>query len=65
MTADPTDAPSLPHYHRPSLAEIMSDESVKPVTDVRDLAIDGFFESDEELDEFLHFYRDQRQADAR
>jgi hypothetical protein len=43
----------------------MSDESVKPVQDVRDLAVDGFFESDEELDEFLHFYRDQRQADAR
>lgn len=65
MTADPADAPSLSQYHRPSLAEILSDESVEPVRDVHDLAVEGFFESDEELDEFLHFYRDQRQADAR
>ena len=65
MTADPAGAAALPHYHRPSLAEILSDESLRPVQDVHDLAIEGFFESDEELDEFLHFYRDQRQADAR
>jgi hypothetical protein len=65
MTADPADASVLPQYHRPSVAEILEDESVKTVGDIRDLAVEGFFESDEELEEFLHFYRDQRQADAR
>jgi hypothetical protein len=51
VTADPADVPSLSQYHRPSLAEILSDESVKPVRDVHDLAVEGFFESDEELDD--------------
>lgn len=63
MTADPTDLHSFPAYHRPTLEEILRDENVKTVENIHDLAIDGFFESDEELDEFLRFYREQRQSD--
>ena len=53
VTADPTDLDSFPRYHRPTLEEILRDENVKPVENIHDLAVDGFFESDEELDEFL------------
>ncbi len=33
-----------------------------PIKDVSELAIPGFFESDEELDEFLAWYRAERDA---
>ena len=63
MSANPADLHSFPSYHRPTLEEILRDEKVKTVENIHDLAVDGFFESDEELDEFLRFYREQRQAD--
>jgi hypothetical protein len=63
VTADPTDLDSFPHYHRPTLEEILRDENVKPVENIHDLAVDGFFESDEELEEFLHLYHEQRQSE--
>jgi hypothetical protein len=63
VTADPTDLDSFPAYHRPTLDEILRDENVKTVENIHDLAIDGFFESDEELEEFLRFYHEQRQSD--
>lgn len=63
MTADPTHLDPLPAYHRPSLDEILRDENVKTVENIHDLAVDGFFESDEELEEFLRSYHEQRQSD--
>ena len=63
MTADPMDLHSFPTYRRPTLEEILLDESVKTVENIHDLAIEGFFESDEELEEFLRFNHEQRQSD--
>ena len=64
MTAESADLGAFPPYHRPTLEEILRDESIKPVENIHELAVDGFFESDEELEEFLHFYREQRQAEV-
>ncbi|HEY3867770.1 MAG TPA: hypothetical protein VGM10_05450 [Actinocrinis sp.] len=65
MTADTSDFGSLPRYHRPTVDEILGDENVEPVKNIHDLAVPGFFESDDELEEFLRFYHEQRQAETR
>lgn len=65
MTAEASDPGPFPLYHRPTREEILRDENVKPVENIHDLAVDGFFESDEELQEFLRFYHEQRQAETR
>ena len=62
MTADPTNYAPLPDEPDPSLDELLREAGSRPVENIHDLAIDGFFESDEELEEFLHFYHDQRQG---
>lgn len=64
VTAEPVEPRPLPSYRRRSVDEILADPRVKTVENVHDLAIDGIFGSDEELEEFLRFYREQRQADA-
>lgn len=64
VTAEPVDPRPLPTYQRRSADEILADPSVKTVENVHDLAVDGIFGSDQELEEFLRFYRDQRHADA-
>lgn len=64
MTAEPAEPRPLPSYQRRSVDEILADPRVKTVENVHDLAIEGTFGSDEELEEFLRFYREQRQADA-
>ena len=63
MTASSMDPDWLPTYQERTLEEILRDENVQTVENIHDLAVDGFFESDEELEEFLRFYREQRQSD--
>jgi hypothetical protein len=62
VTASPMDPDWLPAYQERTLDEILRDENVKTVENIHDLAVDGFFESDEELEEFLRFYHEQRQS---
>jgi hypothetical protein len=44
--------------------EVLSDPRVKTVESIDDLAVDGIFDSEEDLAEFLRFYHEQRRADA-
>jgi len=48
---------------RVSAAELARRQGVQPIKDVRDLALPGFFESDEELDEFIAFVYASRRAE--
>jgi hypothetical protein len=48
---------------RASLKELAAAKGVRPVQSVEEMAVDGIFESDEELDEFLRQVRAWRQAD--
>ncbi len=48
---------------RVSLEELAHRKGVRPVTSVEEMAQDGVFASDEELEEFLAFVRCARQAD--
>ncbi len=64
MSAEPVEPRPLPSYQRRSADEILADARVKTVENVHDLAVDGVFDSDEDLEEFLRFYREQRQADV-
>jgi hypothetical protein len=63
MTDAPIEPEPMPIGPRPTLEEILRDANVKPVENIHDLAVEGVFESDEELEEFLFFYREQRQRD--
>jgi hypothetical protein len=46
-----------------SLEDQARRKGLKPITSVHDLARDGIWESDEELDAFLADYRARRQAE--
>ena len=48
---------------RASLEEVLRREGVQPIRSVDDLACDGIFETDEELDEFLQFTYAARRVD--
>lgn len=48
---------------RDSLEEALRREGVQPIRSADDLACEGIFETDEELDEFLHFTYAARRAD--
>ncbi len=48
---------------RASLEEALRREGVQPIRSADDLACDGVFETDEELDEFLQFTYAARRAD--
>jgi hypothetical protein len=63
MTANSSDynispEPSGPH----TVEELARRQGVPTTMTVEDLACDGIFETDEELDEFLAFVREQRNA---
>jgi hypothetical protein len=64
VTADPTGYTWLPEEPDPSLDELLREAGSRPVENIHDLAVDGFFETDEELDEFLRFYHEQRQSNV-
>lgn len=60
MTPDRADhAGNVPASHRASVEDLFRDV---PVQTVRDLACDGIFETDEELDEFVAFTYAERRA---
>ncbi len=61
MTAETTHREPFPRYQRRSIDELLREKRSKPIADVRELAADGVFESDEEVEEFISFYRAQRQ----
>lgn len=61
MTAETTHAGPFPRYQRRSIDELLREKHAKPIEDVRELAVDGVFESDDEVEEFISFYRAQRQ----
>ncbi|GAA4025492.1 hypothetical protein GCM10022247_57790 [Allokutzneria multivorans] len=49
----------------PALLEaLMVEKAVQPIASAEDLACDGFFETDEELAEFLGWYVDERAKDV-
>ncbi|MGH3838187.1 MAG: hypothetical protein ACRDSF_21205 [Pseudonocardiaceae bacterium] len=48
---------------RASLEEALRREGVQPIRSADDLACDGIFDTDEELDEFLEFTYAARRAD--
>jgi hypothetical protein len=61
MTTDHADyGPDMPTSQPVSVDELFRDV---PVQTVRDLACDGIFDTDEELDEFLAHVRATRGAD--
>lgn len=64
MTVDPTSYASLPDEPDPSLDELLREAGSRPVENIHDLAVEGFFETDEELDEFLRSYHEQRQSNV-
>jgi hypothetical protein len=49
---------------RESLEEQVRRKGLRPVTSVHDLAREGIWESEEELDAFLEHVRDARQAET-
>ena len=61
MTAETTHAEPFPRYQRRSIDELLRENHAKPIEDVRELAVDGVFESDDEVEDFISFYRAQRQ----
>ncbi|MGH3503568.1 MAG: hypothetical protein ACRDQA_22120 [Nocardioidaceae bacterium] len=63
MTTSGVENMPHPRRGRVSLDELARRKGVRPVEVVEDMAQDGVFESDEELEEFLAHVRDSRQAD--
>lgn len=62
MTAETTThGEPFPRYQRRSIDELLREKRSKPIADTCELAADGVFESDEEVEEFISFYRAQRQ----
>ena len=51
----------IPRYKRRSIDELLREKRSKPIERIEDLAAPGTFESDEEVEEFIAFYRAQRQ----
>ena len=56
--------PGVPAGKPMSLDELARRKGIRPVESVADMAEDGVFGSDEELDEFLHHVHAARQADV-
>ncbi|WP_216210572.1 hypothetical protein [Amycolatopsis aidingensis] len=58
-------SPELPpRLDGPALAEELArQKNVQPIRSIEDLACDGIFDTDEELDEFLEFTYAARRAD--
>ena len=53
MTADTTNVGPFPRYQRRSIDELLREKHSQPITDVSELAQEGIFESDEEVEEFI------------
>lgn len=51
----------FPRYKRRSVDELLREKGSRPIERIEDLAAPGTFESDEEVEEFIAFYRAQRQ----
>ena len=62
MTTNPADGSPFARPSEPTLEEIIRAKRPEPLRSVEDLMASGVFESDEEVDEFIDFYRQQRQA---
>ena len=63
MTADEAQGVMLPSSRRESLDEQVRRRGLKPIRSVEDLACEGVFESDEELDAFLSYTYAARRTD--
>ena len=57
--------PPVRRRRHESLDEQVRRRGLRPVTSLDDVARDDVFESDEELDAFLAWYRAERQANSR
>lgn len=62
MTTDPQGAPGPDFPGRVDIEAVFKD--VPPIGDISELAAPEIFETDEELDEFLEWYRAERDAHA-
>jgi hypothetical protein len=51
----------IPRYKRRSIDELLREKHSRPIERIEDLAAPGTFESDEEVEDFIAFYRAQRQ----
>lgn len=60
MTAETTGTHPFPHYKRRSIDDVLRAKHAKAIEDVHELAADGTFESDAEVEKFIAFYRAQR-----
>jgi hypothetical protein len=60
--AEHADQQATARRRRESLDEQVRRRGLRPVTSLDDVARDDVFESDEELDAFLAWYRTERQA---
>jgi hypothetical protein len=61
--AEHIDRPPVGRRHHESLDEQVRRRGLKPIKSVDDLVCEGIFDTDEELDAFLAWYRAERQAD--
>lgn len=63
MSTSSADYPAVPPAaRRATLDELFRAKNVQPIRDVHELAVDGIFDSDEEVDEFIAAVREWRQS---
>jgi len=62
MTSNPADAGRVHRDQEPTLEEIIRAKRPEPIQSVEDFIVPDMFESDDEVDEFIEFYRAERQA---
>jgi hypothetical protein len=62
MTTNPADGDPFARRPEPTLEEIIRAKRPHPLRSVEELMAHDVFESDDEVDEFIAFYREQRQA---
>ncbi|MFF5990325.1 hypothetical protein [Prauserella flavalba] len=64
MTTSNAEEPSHEGMDGPALLEaLLADKHVRPIESVDELADEGIFEGDDELDEFLSWVATERKAD--
>lgn len=64
MTASNAETPYGGRLRGRELAEeLMRQKNVQPIDDINDLACDGLFESDGEVDDFIAWVYEQRRSD--
>lgn len=59
-----TSSADRPNQQRPTPGDLLDDalRNVQPIRSIEDLACDGLFDTDEEVDEFIAFTYEQRRA---